>query len=83
MVTVTSYVLINIFQTVHFSAVKFTSGNEKNVGFLLIPKFEKRWKTSEVIRPGSFNDILHRMFMYVDMLPIIIFLKVITASTFE
>ncbi len=38
MVTITSYIFINIFQTVHFSAVKFTRGNEKNMSFLLIPK---------------------------------------------
>ncbi len=29
MVIVTSHIFINIFQTVHFSAVKFTRGNEK------------------------------------------------------
>ncbi len=34
MVTITSH----MFQTVHFSAVKFTSGNEKNMSFLLTPK---------------------------------------------
>ncbi len=30
MVTITSNIFINIFQTVHFSAVKFTRDNEKN-----------------------------------------------------
>ncbi len=39
MVTITSHFFINIFKTVHFSAVKFTRGNEKNMSFLLIPKF--------------------------------------------
>ena len=41
MVTITSRIFNNIFQTVHFSAVKFTRGNEKNMSFLLIPKSEK------------------------------------------
>ncbi len=45
MVTITSHIFINIFQTVHFSAVKFTRGNGKNMSFLLIyqnlRKFEK------------------------------------------
>ncbi len=38
MVTITSHIFMNIFQTVHFSAVKFTRGNEKNMIFLLIAK---------------------------------------------
>ncbi len=29
-VTITSHIFINIFQTVHFAAVKFTKGNEEN-----------------------------------------------------
>ncbi len=41
MVTITSHIFINIFQMVHFPAVKFTRGNEKNTGFLLIPKSPK------------------------------------------
>ena len=41
LVTITSHIFINIFQTVHFSAVKFTRGNEKNTSFLLIPKSPK------------------------------------------
>ncbi len=41
MVTITSHIFINIFQTVHFSAMKFTRGNEKNTSFLLIPKSPK------------------------------------------
>ncbi len=41
MVTITSHILINIFQTVHISSVKFTRGNEKNMSFLLIPKSPK------------------------------------------
>ena len=40
------HIFINIFQTVglHFSAVKFTRGNEKNTSFILIPKSPKVWK---------------------------------------
>ncbi len=38
MVTITSHIFINIFQTAHFSAVKFSRGNEKNMSFFLIPK---------------------------------------------
>ncbi len=41
MVTITSHISINIFHTVHFLAVKFTRGNEKNMIFLLIPKSPK------------------------------------------
>ncbi len=41
MVTITSHIFINMFQTVHFSAVKFTRGNEKNMSFLLIPTSPK------------------------------------------
>ncbi len=41
MVTITSQIFINIFQTVHFSVVKFTRGNEKNMNFLLIPESPK------------------------------------------
>ncbi len=40
----TSRIFVNIFQAVHFSAMKFTRGNEKNMSSLLIPnpgKFEK------------------------------------------
>ena len=45
MVTITSNIYINIFQTVHFSAVKFTRGNEKNMTFLLlIPKSQESLK---------------------------------------
>ncbi len=43
MVTITSHIFINIFQTVHFAAVKFTRGNEKNTSFLLIPKSPKKF----------------------------------------
>ena len=42
--TITSHIFIEIFQTVHFSAVKFIRGNEKNMIFLLIPKSKKVWK---------------------------------------
>ncbi len=57
MVTITSHIFINIFQMVHFSAVKFDRGNEKNMSFLLIPKSPKVWEKSEAIGPGTFNII--------------------------
>ncbi len=41
MVTITSHIFINIFQTVHLRAIKFATGNEKNTSFLLIPKSPK------------------------------------------
>ncbi len=44
MVTITSHIFRYIFQTVHFSAVTFTRGNEKNMSFLLISKSPKVWK---------------------------------------
>ncbi len=55
MVTITSNIFINIFQTVHFSAIKFTRGNEKNMSCLLIPKSLKVWEKSEAIGPGTFK----------------------------
>ena len=53
MVTLTRHVFINIFQTEHFSAVKFDMGYhgyEKNMGFLgyqNLQKFEKKLKKSD------------------------------------
>ncbi len=41
MLTITSHIFVNIFQTVHFSAVKFIRSNEKNMSYLLIPKSPK------------------------------------------
>ncbi len=61
MVTITSHIFINIFQTVHFSTVKLNRGNEKNMSHLLIPKSLKVWKKSEVIGPGSFNGLLNNV----------------------
>ena len=55
MVTITSHIFINTFQTVHFPAVKFTRGIAKNTSFLLIPRSLKVWEKSEVIGPGSFK----------------------------
>ncbi len=55
MVTITSHIFVNIFRTVHFSAVKFTRGNGKNMNFLLIPKSPKVLEKSEAIGPGTFN----------------------------
>ncbi len=65
MVTITSHIFINIFQTVHFPAVKFTRGNEKNTSFLLIPKSPKVWEKSEVIGPGSFKSVSERSMLRV------------------
>ncbi len=55
MVTITSHIFMNIFKTVHFSAVKFTSGNEKNMSFLLVPESPKVWNKSEAIGPGTLS----------------------------
>ena len=58
MVTITSHIFINISQMVHFSAVKFTRDNEKNMSFLLTPKSLKLWKKSEAIKPGPFKILI-------------------------
>ena len=39
--TITSHVFINIFQTEHFSAIKFAMGYEKNLDLLVIAKSPK------------------------------------------
>ncbi len=48
MVTITSHIFINIFQMVHFSAVKFARDNKKNIWaffwYLNLQKFEKSLK---------------------------------------
>ena len=49
MVTITRHIFINIFETEHFSAVKFDMGYEKNMNFLVIAKYpkvkkKKSWK---------------------------------------
>ena len=46
MVTITSHVFTNIFQTKHISAVKFLVGCKKNMTFLLISKSKKNFKKS-------------------------------------
>ena len=49
MVTRTTHIFINIFQTEQFSVVKFDMGYENNMSFLVIPnlqkfkKVEKNW----------------------------------------
>ncbi len=71
MVTITSHILINIFQTVHFSSIKFTRGNEKHMTFLLIPKSLKFGKKSEAIGPGSFNNFQSKKcLLLVIMMPV-------------
>ena len=47
MVTITRHLYINIFQTEHFSVVKFDMCYEKNMSFLVIPKSPKVWKNVE------------------------------------
>ena len=42
--TLLYHIFINIFQRIHFSTVKFTIGNGKNMSFLLLPKSQKVWK---------------------------------------
>ncbi len=60
MVTITSHIFINIFQTVHFPAVKFSRGNEKNTSFLLISEIlRKIWSDRTV----KINLDLHHIFM--------------------
>ena len=47
MVTITRHIFINIFQTEHFSAVKFAMGCKKNMIFFCdssLQKFEKKLK---------------------------------------
>ena len=44
MLTITKHVFINLFQTEHFSAVKFAMGYKKNTSFLVIAKSHKAWK---------------------------------------
>ena len=62
MVTITSHIFIDIFQTVHFSAVKFNRGNVKNMSSLnVIPKSLKVWKKTEEIGPGSFKTTLNAL----------------------
>ena len=41
MVTITRHVFINLFQTEHFLAAKFSVGYEKNMRFLVIAKSPK------------------------------------------
>ena len=56
MVTITKHIFINIFQTEHFSGVRFAMGFEKNMGLLVIAKSPKVWKKKlEKIGLGSFN----------------------------
>ncbi len=56
MVTITSHIFIDIIQTIHFSAEKFTMGNEKNMRFLLILKSPKVLEKSGAIGPGTFKE---------------------------
>ena len=53
--TITSHFLINIFQMVHLSAIKFMHVHEKIWTSILTPKSLKVWKNLNKIRLGSFN----------------------------
>ena len=55
MVTITRHVFINIFQTAHFSAVKFAMSYENNMSFLVVVKSPKVWKKVEKIGLGFFK----------------------------
>ena len=60
MVTITIHIFTDIFPREHFMAVISFVGNEKNMGYLLVPnliKFEKKLKKK--IRLGSFNFVYH------------------------
>ena len=56
MVTIIRHVFINIFQTEHFSAVKFAKSYEKQMSFPVIPKSPRVWKKDEKIGLGSFKS---------------------------
>ena len=51
MVTITRHVFINIFQTEHFSSVKFAMGYEKNImSFFFNSKVSKFWREKKLKR---------------------------------
>ena len=56
-ITTTRHIFNKFFQTEHFSALKFYIVYEKNMNFLVIPKFPKVWKKVEKIALGSFNYV--------------------------
>ena len=61
MVTITRYGVINIFQTEHFSAVKFAMGYEKNMLLLVIAK---NLRKIQKIGLGSLNLCLPEPFFF-------------------
>ena len=65
MVTITKHVVINIFQTDNFPAVKFAMGFEKNGSFLVIWKFPKDWK--KVKKSDWPPFILHQVSIMLDL----------------
>ena len=66
MVTITRHVYI--FQTEHFSAVKFAMGYEKNMSFLVISKSAKVWKKQvEKIGLGSFKSTIFVHWHFVNL----------------
>ncbi len=60
-----SHIWSNIFQTVHFSTVKFTRGNEINMSFLLISRSQEVWNEFEAIKSCSFNQGYVQMHTYI------------------
>ena len=52
---ITGHFFINIYQTQHFSAMTLYMGYEKNMSFLVIPKFRKVEENVEKIGLGSFK----------------------------
>ncbi len=65
MVTITSHIFINLFQTVHFSAVKFSWGNEKNMIFLLIPKSHRFAKNLKRLDQAPFKLDFTRLIIMI------------------
>ncbi len=57
MVTITSYIFINIVQTVHFSTVKFDWGNEKN--YELSSNTRKFVKNLKQLDRAPLNKVLY------------------------
>ena len=75
MVTITRHIFLNIFQTEHFSSVKFAMGYEKNMSFPVIPKSPKVWKKVKKIRLGSFKLWHFRFFDITILLKIRIHMR--------
>ncbi len=66
MVTITSHIFINISQTVHFSAVKFTRVMRNIWAFFWYQNLRKFEKKSEAIGPDSFDCVKIKQEMVTD-----------------